>query len=52
MKYKDYADDDNFIYKQLSLAVYQSYNNNSSEAIEHLKLFSEQENYFYWTFYF
>ncbi len=47
-EYKEYADKDKSIYKHLSLAMYYSFKNDTSKAIEHLKLFSEQENYFYW----
>jgi len=43
-----YAENDNSIYKQLSLAAYYSYKGESKKAIEHLKLFSQQEDYFYW----
>ena len=46
--YKLYADSDNSIYKHLSLAVYYSYMDDKNKAIEHLKLFSQEDNYFYW----
>ncbi len=46
--FKDYADNDNSVYKHLNLAVYYSYINDTKKAIEHLKLFSQQDNYFYW----
>ena len=39
--FKDYADEDNSIYKHLSLAVYYSYNNDIQKAIKHLEIFSE-----------
>jgi len=48
-EYKYYAENDHSIYKHLSLAMYYSYMNDSENAIEHLKLFSEQDNYFIWT---
>lgn len=47
-EYKLYADNDKSIYKHLSLSAYYSYQGNTDKAIEHLKLFSEQENYHYW----
>jgi len=48
-EHMDYADSDQSIYKYLSLAMYYSFENDPNKAIEHLKLFSDQENYFYWT---
>jgi tetratricopeptide (TPR) repeat protein len=46
--YKEYADNDKSIYKHLSLATYHSYMGNTKEALDHLKLFSQEDNYFYW----
>lgn len=46
--YKDYADNDQSIYKHLSLAVYHSYMGNREEAIKQMRLFSEQDNYHLW----
>jgi len=46
--YKNYADNDKSIYKDLSLAAYYSFHGNTDAAIEHLRLFSQQDNYFYW----
>jgi tetratricopeptide (TPR) repeat protein len=46
--YKEYADNDQSIYKHLSLAMYYSYKSDTKNALEHLKLFSEEDNYFYW----
>ncbi len=48
-KYKDYAENDQSIYKHISLAMYYSYKGDTEKAAEHLKLFSEEDNYFYWT---
>ena len=48
MEFKEYADNDQSIYKHLSLAAYYSYRNETEKAIEHLGLFSEEDNYFYW----
>ncbi len=47
-KFKEYADYDESIYKDLSLAAYYSYQGETANAIEHLSLFSQQENYHYW----
>ncbi len=47
--YLEYAENDRSIYKDLSLAVYYSYNGDTQKALEHLKLFSQQDNYHYWT---
>ena len=46
--YKDYAENDKSIYKHLSLAVFYSYKGDKQKAIEHMKLFSQQDNYHYW----
>lgn len=46
--YKDYAEKDKSIYKHLSLSVYYSYMADKKKAVEHLKLFSQEDNYFYW----
>ncbi|MFC2086334.1 helix-turn-helix domain-containing protein [Bacteroidota bacterium] len=47
--YKNYAENDKSIYKHLSLAVYYSYHGDPAKAINHLKFFSEKDNYHYWT---
>ncbi|MCD4676917.1 MAG: helix-turn-helix domain-containing protein, partial [Desulfobacula sp.] len=46
--YKDYAEKDKTIYKHLSLAVYYSYHGDTKNAVKHLELFSQQDNYHYW----
>jgi TolB-like protein/AraC-like DNA-binding protein/Tfp pilus assembly protein PilF len=46
--FKLYADNDRSIYKHLGLAMYHAYQNESQKAIEHLKLFSKEDNYQYW----
>ncbi len=38
----------NSIYKHLSLAAYYSYRNETDKAIDHLKQFSKQDYYHYW----
>ncbi len=47
-KYRTYAENDNSIYKHLSLAVYHAYNGNKLQAIEHLRQFARQDHYQYW----
>ncbi len=47
--YLEYAENDRSIYKDLSIAMYYSYKGDSQKALEHLKLFSQQDNYHYWT---
>jgi len=48
-KYKDYAENDESIYKHLSLSMYYSYQGDTNKALEHMKLFSQQDNYNFWT---
>ena len=47
-EYKQYADEDLSIYKNLSLSMYYAYQGDSDKAIEHLKLFSKEDNYMIW----
>jgi len=47
--FKDYAEKDKSIYKHLSLAVYYSYKDDTKNAIVQMKLFSQQNNYHFWT---
>jgi len=44
----DFAENDNSIYRNLSLAVYFSYKGDTEKAVENMKLFSQQDNYPYW----
>ena len=46
--YKEYAENDQSIYKHLSLTVYYSYMGDTRKAIEHFRLFSQQDHYYYW----
>jgi TolB-like protein/AraC-like DNA-binding protein len=46
--FKDYADNDPSIYKHFHLAMYYSYRGDASKAIEHMKLFAKEDNYYYW----
>lgn len=47
-EYLEFAENDPSIYRDLSLAAYYSYMGNTERALEHMELFSEQENYPYW----
>jgi len=46
--FKAMADNDPSIYKHMNLAAYYSYTGDLPKAIEHLRQFSLQEDYFYW----
>ncbi|MBA4054633.1 MAG: AraC family transcriptional regulator, partial [Marivirga sp.] len=46
--FKDYADNDRSIYKHFLLTAYYSYLGDAQKAIDHLKLFSKEDNYIYW----
>jgi len=46
--YLEYAENDPSIYHDLSLAAYYSYMGDTDRALDHMKLFSAQENYPYW----
>jgi tetratricopeptide (TPR) repeat protein len=43
--YKEYADNDQSMYKHLSLAVHYSYHGDREKALEHLRLFSQQKSF-------
>jgi len=47
-EYLEFAENDQSVYKHLSLAIYYSYMGDTDRAIEHMALFSEQEKYPYW----
>jgi len=47
--YLDYAQQDPSVYKDLSLAVYYANANDIEEAMDHLRKFSQQTNFHYWT---
>ena len=47
-EYLEYAENDQSIYKHLSLAAFYSYMGDRAGAIEHMELFSGQEKYPYW----
>jgi TolB-like protein/AraC-like DNA-binding protein len=46
--YKKYADNDNSIYKDLSLAAYYSFYDDTVQSMYHLEKFSHQSDYHYW----
>lgn len=46
--YYAYAQNDNSIYKDLMFSSYHAYMGDIDKAIEYLKKFSEQRDYFYW----
>ena len=47
--YLEYAENDQTIYKHLSLAAYYSYQNEKQRAIEELEKFAENGSFHYWT---
>jgi TolB-like protein/AraC-like DNA-binding protein/Tfp pilus assembly protein PilF len=48
-RFKEYSENDKSIYKHLNLALYYSYKGDIRNALDQMKLFSQEENYFYWT---
>ncbi len=48
-EYLIYAENSDAVYKHVSLAMYYSYTGDTDSAIEHLKMFSQQEKFHYWT---
>lgn len=46
--YKEFADNDRSVYKHLFLMAYYSHMKDVEKAVEHLKLFSKEDNYVYW----
>ena len=46
--FKDFVDQNTTIYKHLYLALYYANRNDTEKAIEHLTLFSKEDNYVYW----
>jgi TolB-like protein/AraC-like DNA-binding protein len=47
-EYREFAEKDQSIYKDLSLAAYYGSRGDTSKTIAHMRLFAEQENYPYW----
>ena len=46
--FKVFADQDRTIYKHAYLSMYYTYRHDNEKAIEHLILFSKEDNYIYW----
>ena len=47
-KYEKFIEEDESIYKDLGLAMLNSFNNQTDEALKHLKNFTQCENFHYW----
>lgn len=47
-RFKAFADADQSIYKHMNLAMYAAYRGNVPDVINHLRLFSKEDNYQYW----
>ena len=47
-RFKAFADTDQSIYKHMNLAMYAAYRGNVPSMIDHLRLFSKEDNYQYW----
>ena len=47
-EFKDFADQNNTIYKHAYLSMYYTYRKDYEKALEHLALFSKEDNYIYW----
>ena len=47
-QFKEYAENDQSIYKALNLAMVSTFNGDNQKAIEQLREFSEEDNYHYW----
>ena len=47
-QFKEYAENDQSIYKDLNLAMVSAFNGDNQRAIEQLEQFSKEENYHYW----
>lgn len=46
--FKQYADNDRTIYKNLNLAGYYAYLGDTQKSLEHMKLFTKEDNFQYW----
>ncbi|WP_246011922.1 helix-turn-helix domain-containing protein [Chryseotalea sanaruensis] len=46
--YKAFIDEDKSLYKNLGLSAYYTYIGNQNEAIQHMQLFSKEDNVQYW----
>jgi TolB-like protein/AraC-like DNA-binding protein/Tfp pilus assembly protein PilF len=48
LNYKEYADSEKSIYKNLHLSVYYAYKGDVDQSLVHMRLFSAEENWPYW----
>ncbi|HMQ59736.1 MAG TPA: helix-turn-helix domain-containing protein [Flavilitoribacter sp.] len=46
--FKDYAENDHSIYNQINQAIYYAYLGDTDKALDHLRQFSKEDNYYYW----
>jgi tetratricopeptide (TPR) repeat protein len=46
--FKQYADNDHSIYKHLLLSGYYVYRDDIKKAVEHLRIFSKEDDFLYW----
>ena len=46
--FQDFAENDPTIYKNANLAMLYAYKGDTKKALEHMNLFSQQDNYHYW----
>jgi tetratricopeptide (TPR) repeat protein len=47
-QFKNYIDQDKTMYKNLQLGMYYAHLGDSQKSIEHLRLFSKEDNFVYW----
>ena len=47
-KFKGYMDQDETIYKNLQMGMYYAHLKDTKKSIEHLRLFSKEDNFIYW----
>ena len=47
-RFRDFAENDSSVYHHAHLAVYYLYRGDKDKAIDHLRLFSQEDNYRYW----
>jgi hypothetical protein len=47
-RYKQYVERDQTAYKHIGLAVYYCQLNDSAKALEHMRLFTQEDNIQYW----
>lgn len=47
--YREYAENDQSIYRHLALGMFEAQMGNKKKALEHFRLFTQEDNYHYWT---